>query len=341
MSKLLEYLLGAHSGVVYRRAELKELINMHGDTAEHGGDLKKDTITIVGATLDLQEKVVRDAMTHSDKVFMLDIDAKLDYSTLTNILKSGHSRIPVFEEVEAPVDGGNEKRTHKKKITGGLLTKQLILLDPEGALLLRLHLSSVPDLSIETDAVPLRDLPLHPFPTVPENMPLLHILNTFQEGRSHMAMVARAPNLPALERYPTGKTSSTDNGEDQSHFFRRTKTRTRSRSSSSPVREMSEATTSSPEKDSKGFFRGFLKRGSVDKPVDEEQGNNTIASSSSIQERHSGDTSSPKHFEMTAIPDPDDIVGLITLEDVLEELIGEEIEVIIAIGLKWLMQMLI
>ena len=106
---------------------------MHGDTAEHGGDLNKDTITIVGATLDLQEKVVRDAMTHSDKVFMLDIDAKLDYATLTKILKSGHSRIPVYEEVEASAGVDGEKNgTHRKKIIGGLLTKQLILLDPEG-----------------------------------------------------------------------------------------------------------------------------------------------------------------------------------------------------------------
>ena len=39
--------------------ELKELIAMHSSTGEHGGDLNTDTITIIGATLDLQEKVVR------------------------------------------------------------------------------------------------------------------------------------------------------------------------------------------------------------------------------------------------------------------------------------------
>ena len=32
---------------------------MHSSTGEHGGDLNTDTITIIGATLDLQEKVVR------------------------------------------------------------------------------------------------------------------------------------------------------------------------------------------------------------------------------------------------------------------------------------------
>lgn len=40
-------------------SELKELIAMHSSQATHGGDLKLDTVTIIGATLDLQEKVVK------------------------------------------------------------------------------------------------------------------------------------------------------------------------------------------------------------------------------------------------------------------------------------------
>lgn len=32
---------------------------MHSSHATHGGDLKNDTVTIIGATLDLQEKVVK------------------------------------------------------------------------------------------------------------------------------------------------------------------------------------------------------------------------------------------------------------------------------------------
>lgn len=41
-----------------RAPELKELIAMHSSTSAHGGDLKTDTVAIIGATLDLQEKVV-------------------------------------------------------------------------------------------------------------------------------------------------------------------------------------------------------------------------------------------------------------------------------------------
>ncbi|KWU47263.1 DUF21-domain-containing protein, partial [Rhodotorula sp. JG-1b] len=157
VAKLLEFLLGAHEGIVYRRAELKELVAMHATSAGHG-DLQTDTVTIVGATLDLQAKVVRDAMTPLSSVFSLPIDTKLDYSTLGRILKAGHSRIPVYEE------------RLRRKIIGVLLTKQLILLDPE-------------------DAVPLRDIPMSSLPKVSEDLPLLQILNTFQEGRSHIAAV--------------------------------------------------------------------------------------------------------------------------------------------------------
>jgi metal transporter CNNM len=59
IAKLLQFVLGAHHGIIYRRSELKELINMHSATEAHGGDLKRDTVTIIGGALDLQEKVVK------------------------------------------------------------------------------------------------------------------------------------------------------------------------------------------------------------------------------------------------------------------------------------------
>ena len=76
---------------------------MHSSIGELGGDLKTDTVTIIGGALDLQEKVVKQAMTPIADVFMLSIDAKLDYETLRRICLTGHSRIPVYEEVEVPV----------------------------------------------------------------------------------------------------------------------------------------------------------------------------------------------------------------------------------------------
>lgn len=56
VAKLLEIILGPHHGIIYRRTELKELIAMHSNVGELGGDLKTDTVTIIGGALDLQEK---------------------------------------------------------------------------------------------------------------------------------------------------------------------------------------------------------------------------------------------------------------------------------------------
>ncbi|KAI0646521.1 hypothetical protein C8Q79DRAFT_963167 [Trametes meyenii] len=199
VAKLMELILGPHHGIMYRRAELKELIALHSAAGELGGDLQSDTVTIIGATLDLQEKVVRQAMTPLEKVFMLNIDSKLDFDTMKRIGDTGHSRVPVYEEIDVPTvakipllkanastgtatppkpaqtaEGAPlPDRVQKvKKIVGVLMVKQLLLLDPK-------------------DATPLRNITLNMMPCVPFNEPLLNILDKFQEGRSHMAIVSR------------------------------------------------------------------------------------------------------------------------------------------------------
>lgn len=98
-------------------------------------------------------------MTSIDDVFMLSIDDKLDYKLMKKIHETGHSRVPVYEEVEVPLatiplgsnlrpssnattesptnDNGNElkadgRMTKVKKIVGVLLVKHCVLLDPTG-----------------------------------------------------------------------------------------------------------------------------------------------------------------------------------------------------------------
>lgn len=42
-------------------------------------------------------------MTPIADVFMLSIDSVLDYDTMKKICDTGHSRVPVYEEIEIPV----------------------------------------------------------------------------------------------------------------------------------------------------------------------------------------------------------------------------------------------
>lgn len=84
--------------------------------------------------------IISQAMTPISDVFMLSIDSNLDYELLKKICQTGHSRVPVYEEVDVPVsnlergkDGNMKPRTQKmKKILGILLVKQCVLLDPKG-----------------------------------------------------------------------------------------------------------------------------------------------------------------------------------------------------------------
>ncbi|GAA5907042.1 hypothetical protein JCM5296_006575 [Sporobolomyces johnsonii] len=293
VAKILELLLGAHSGIVYRRAELKELVAMHAQTSGHG-DLQDDTVAIVGATLDLQTKVVRDAMTPLSSVFMLPITAKLDYQTLGEVLTAGHSRIPVYEDKVVETAEGNKT---KRKIIGVLLTKQLILLDPE-------------------DAVPLRDIPMNTLPLVSEDLPLLQILNTFQLGRSHMAIVCPRRSRPALETIDSlGATTATEDELERGEAGKKDK-------------------DGSSAHSHEGFLHGLFRRS---RSGSGSSISTTTASGNEGKKAHKG-LEGEKEQEKTgplaearasrlSLADLDDEYpqGVITLEDVIEELIGEEI----------------
>ncbi|RHZ83051.1 hypothetical protein Glove_99g133 [Diversispora epigaea] len=159
MAKLLDLILGENHGIIYRRAELKELIMYHETSTERGGDLVKDSVTIIRGALDLQDKVVESAMTPINKAFMIPIDSIMDRITVREIYSTGHSRIPVYGE-------------SREKILGVLLSKSLIMYSPD-------------------ENKPLSKFRINTMPTVDAKTPLFDILNTFQDGRSHMAIVVK------------------------------------------------------------------------------------------------------------------------------------------------------
>ncbi|THG05584.1 hypothetical protein TEA_006217 [Camellia sinensis var. sinensis] len=162
ISKVLDWMLGKGHAILLRRAELKTFVNFHGNEAGKGGDLTHDETTIIAGALELTEKTVKDAMTPITKAFSLDLDATLTLDTLNAIMTKGHSRVPVYS--------GNAKN-----IIGLVLVKNLLAVDPE-------------------DGVPLRKMLLRKIPRVSENMPLYDILNEFQKGHSHIAVIYRDLN---------------------------------------------------------------------------------------------------------------------------------------------------
>lgn len=120
-------------------------------------------MNIISGALELRKKTVKDVMTHLDDTFMLPLDAILDFETVSEIMKSGFSRIPVYEG-------------ERKNIVTLLYIKDLAFVDPD-------------------DNTPLKTLckfyqnPCH---FVFEDMTLDVMFNQLKEGnKGHMAFVHR------------------------------------------------------------------------------------------------------------------------------------------------------
>ncbi|CAI5972801.1 unnamed protein product [Closterium sp. NIES-64] len=150
ISKLLDLVLGASNEPLYRRAELKAFVNMHAKMEGRGGDLTVDETTIISGALELAGKTVADAMTPIHHAFSLSVDTKLDLETMQQLMKRGHSRVPVYHD-------------SPNNIIGLLLVKNLISLHPE-------------------DATPIRKVPIRRIPRVQASLPLYDMLNEFQRG---------------------------------------------------------------------------------------------------------------------------------------------------------------
>ncbi|KAL0318086.1 UNVERIFIED_CONTAM: DUF21 domain-containing protein [Sesamum angustifolium] len=128
--------------------------------AGKGGELTHDETTIISGALDLTEKTAKDAMTPLSRVFSLDLNAKLDNDTMSLIISKGHSRVPIYSG--SPTN-----------IVGLVLVKNLIKCRPE-------------------DGTPIRNLTIRRIPRFRECQPLYDILNQFQKGQSHMAVVVKS-----------------------------------------------------------------------------------------------------------------------------------------------------
>lgn len=84
-SKILDAILGEEIGNVYNRERLKELVKITTDV----NDLDKDEVNIISGALELRKKTVADIMTKIEDVFMLNLDAILDFETVSEIMKTG------------------------------------------------------------------------------------------------------------------------------------------------------------------------------------------------------------------------------------------------------------
>ncbi|XP_009290541.2 metal transporter CNNM2 isoform X1 [Danio rerio] len=161
VSKLLDYLLGQEIGTVYNREKLLEMLRV----TDPYNDLVKEELNIIQGALELRTKTVEDVMTPLRDCFMITGDATLDFNSMSEIMESGYTRIPVFEG-------------DRSNIVDLLFVKDLAFVDPD-------------------DCTPLKTITKfysHPLHFVFNDTKLDAMLEEFKKGKSHLAIVQRVNN---------------------------------------------------------------------------------------------------------------------------------------------------
>jgi len=110
----LDKLLGHELGTTYSKSEMSKLLEIHVKE----GRFNQEIGTAMKGALQYQDMVVSEVMTPIENTFMINVDDRLTFETMTTIFKTGYSRIPVYE-------------SHVENVIGLLFVKDLIFIDPE------------------------------------------------------------------------------------------------------------------------------------------------------------------------------------------------------------------
>ncbi|MGH0140356.1 UNVERIFIED_CONTAM: hypothetical protein FKN15_048106 [Acipenser sinensis] len=114
ISKLLDVFLRQEISNFYTREKLLGMLRV----TDPYHDLVKEELNIIQGALELRTKTVEDVLTPLNDCFMLGSDSVLDFNTMSEIMQSGYTRIPVYE---------NER----SNIVDILFVKDLAFVDPD------------------------------------------------------------------------------------------------------------------------------------------------------------------------------------------------------------------
>ena len=172
------------SALIRQQSALADSTRIHSDPSssvafgdsmrERSDSIHIDEVTMIEGALTMKVKVALDVFTPMRQVFCIPDSTLLSETGVVKIHASGFSRIPVFKE-------NPQRKKDKTAIVGILLTKQLIVVNPE-------------------EKRPVTSMPLYRPLCVGPDTPLVHLVNIFQTGGhamqgGHLALVCARPSV--------------------------------------------------------------------------------------------------------------------------------------------------
>ena len=163
----LDAALGDEAGSAYTRKQIRYLIQLQYEK----GNLKlhETELNILQSGLTISKIQIHTIMTDLNKVFMLNINSNLDFTTLSMIIKSGYTRIPLYS-------------FDRSNIVGVINAKDLSLINPND------------NLPVETFCSYYNTNLLF----VPDDTSIIKMLQEFIKGKSHLAFVYKRRTKPVI-----------------------------------------------------------------------------------------------------------------------------------------------
>jgi metal transporter CNNM len=139
-----------------------------------------DILLMVDGALDMNSTKVVDVMQKWDHVYAIPNDMVLIQKNIIDIYRSGHSRIPVYQnsnDIDHNDDDGNDhdSANMNRRICGLFLSRHLAVINSQ-------------------DQRVISTLPLATPLFVQPAMNMIDLLNLFQDGKGHMAIVCLNPD---------------------------------------------------------------------------------------------------------------------------------------------------
>ena len=300
----LNHMLDEDVGTVHTRREMLHYMKLHIKR----GELDDESGNVMRGALEMKEKHVHEVMTPLEDVYMLPESTRLSFKIVREIFEQGFSRVPVF-------------RGERQHIVGLLFVKDLIFVDPED----------------ETPLASLLSIFARGLQIVDETNTLDDVLRIFKRGHGHLALVRRG-DAPRRPRTTSGGSDGPLSDETSSSEGGGAPDAPDAASPAGAI-EMEGGRASTP--DGGGGGRDGSGRAS---PASGPLGATRLSlvqSLSKAMRRPSlvtNDSSSPHGSDVdlaeNATPtfadgeakeDPEEFVGIVTLEDIVEEIIGDEI----------------
>ncbi|BEI83717.1 hypothetical protein CcaverHIS002_0403210 [Cutaneotrichosporon cavernicola] len=161
LAMFLDYLFGAHDeGVRYRKAELKAFVSLGVEDK-----LADDELLLLGNVLEFSGKTVGTIMTQLGDTYCLPSDRVVNKELIEEVLRKGHTRIPVYEA------------TRPASFLGVMPLRALVGYD-------------------SAEEKTARALVSQPLPQCPPDLSLVEAMNYFQSGMSHILLVSTNPGEP-------------------------------------------------------------------------------------------------------------------------------------------------